>query len=662
MLDGKKALAIAQQYTDDSLAGAGAVAGKPCQIQSITPITGGNRITFLWVDNNNVSHTQTLDVMDGAKGDKGDKGDRGEQGLQGEQGIQGVQGIQGIQGERGSQGAQGIQGIQGIQGEKGDDGYPFLIYKQYDDISEFDESDFPEVGLMFMVMVEDEDPETHQSIGYPIYRYTGEGNPPYSLVVHLASQGIKGEKGDKGDTGAQGIQGEKGDKGDKGDTGAQGVQGEQGETGAGVAEGGTTGQVLIKASNTDYDTTWKDTTDVVRPNSHALVESNAVANAINQALTSVYTPRGDLTCAELTASLLIDENVGNVYEMSDSGTTSDLFIQGAGISISAGNNVGIIKASANTIMFNYMGNSFDLHDYQKKDLASAITIGGVSQTTVESALGALNTAKVTMHNVSIQGTESIEDDIQSLINDITAQGIGAYAGGFARVGKGLTGSYYLAYKIDNGYNNLSGIVATTAYAETYSVGYSLTPDGSSGAGLTVKRLISEDELTSSVTSGSTAPVTSGGVYTEMHNYGIKTIWTGSKTKGDTGMNFDASPYDLCFAQVGGTLCQLISGMGTGVTGRKKFTTIYAGRDSAGGGTYEQYYLLDIMPDGTIATCGWFDIGTKDNLNAKLAGQKALELALAGTSTWTNPTWKTLADVETNVTVSKIIGIKFQPKS
>ena len=91
-------LAMAKKYTDNSLAGAGAVAGVPCQIQSITPITGGNRITFLWEDNNNVSHTSTLDVMDGAKGDKGDKGDTGIQGLQGEPGPQGPQGIQGEKG------------------------------------------------------------------------------------------------------------------------------------------------------------------------------------------------------------------------------------------------------------------------------------------------------------------------------------------------------------------------------------------------------------------------------------------------------------------------------------------------------------------------------------------------------------------------------------
>ena len=109
----------------------------------------------------------------------------------------------------------------------------------------------------------------------------------------------------------------------------------------------------------------KDFTDTVRPNSHDLVESVAVYSAINNALDTIYTPRGDLSCAELTSSLLIEANVGSVYQMSDSGTTSSLFINGAGIAISAGDNVGIIKAGADEILFNYMGNAFDLHDYQK---------------------------------------------------------------------------------------------------------------------------------------------------------------------------------------------------------------------------------------------------------------------------------------------------------
>ena len=48
----------------------------------------------------------------------------------------------------------------------------------------------------------------------------------------------------------QGAKGDKGDKGDTGDTGSQGA------AGVGVPSGGTTGQVLTKASNSDYDTIW----------------------------------------------------------------------------------------------------------------------------------------------------------------------------------------------------------------------------------------------------------------------------------------------------------------------------------------------------------------------------------------------------------------------
>lgn len=58
-------LALARKYTKDTAEGVGAIAGKPCQIQSVTEITGGKRITFLWIDNSSNEHTTTLDVMDG---------------------------------------------------------------------------------------------------------------------------------------------------------------------------------------------------------------------------------------------------------------------------------------------------------------------------------------------------------------------------------------------------------------------------------------------------------------------------------------------------------------------------------------------------------------------------------------------------------------------
>lgn len=66
------------------------------------------------------------------------------------------------------------------------------------------------------------------------------------LVGPKGDQGEQGEKGEKGD---QGEQGEKGDKGDKGDTGE------------GVVAGGSKGQVLTKASDTDFDTEWTNVVD-----------------------------------------------------------------------------------------------------------------------------------------------------------------------------------------------------------------------------------------------------------------------------------------------------------------------------------------------------------------------------------------------------------------
>ena len=64
-------LSLAKNYTDESIAGAGALEGKPCQIESIEEITGGNRVTFLWEDNEGVEHTDTMDVMNGTDGQDG---------------------------------------------------------------------------------------------------------------------------------------------------------------------------------------------------------------------------------------------------------------------------------------------------------------------------------------------------------------------------------------------------------------------------------------------------------------------------------------------------------------------------------------------------------------------------------------------------------------
>jgi len=72
--------------------------------------------------------------------------------------------------------------------------------------------------------------------------------------------GSTGATGPAGPTGATGAQGPIGNTGPQGATGPQGPIGATGPTGAtgpGVLPGGTTGQILTKASNADFDTVWQ---------------------------------------------------------------------------------------------------------------------------------------------------------------------------------------------------------------------------------------------------------------------------------------------------------------------------------------------------------------------------------------------------------------------
>ena len=233
IMDGIIALNKAKKYIAESLDGLGALKGANCVIESIDTVPEGNRVTFSWTGTDGTIETSTMIVENGIDGNNGANGADGvgiskiekidTVGLEDTyritftnnttydysitNGQKGEQGIQGLRGEKGEQGEQGVQGVQGIQGEKGDDGYPFLIYKEYSDISEFNKNDFPEIGLMFMIKADD-------ATSFPVYRYTGDESTLYSYVTDLTGgEGIKGEKGDKGEQGEQGVQGENGKDG-----------------------------------------------------------------------------------------------------------------------------------------------------------------------------------------------------------------------------------------------------------------------------------------------------------------------------------------------------------------------------------------------------------------------------------------------------------------
>lgn len=90
-----KVLALARKYTDESVEGVGTIKGKNCIIQSITPITGGNRVVFAWELDDGTAQTSTLDVMDGTQGAPGQNGQDGAPGTPGTPGTNGRDGAPG---------------------------------------------------------------------------------------------------------------------------------------------------------------------------------------------------------------------------------------------------------------------------------------------------------------------------------------------------------------------------------------------------------------------------------------------------------------------------------------------------------------------------------------------------------------------------------------
>ena len=66
-----KVLALSKKYTDETVVGGGAIKGKNCTVDSIAPITGGQRVTFKWTLDNGTVQTGTMEVMNGDKGDTG---------------------------------------------------------------------------------------------------------------------------------------------------------------------------------------------------------------------------------------------------------------------------------------------------------------------------------------------------------------------------------------------------------------------------------------------------------------------------------------------------------------------------------------------------------------------------------------------------------------
>ena len=91
-----------------------------------------------------------------------------------------------------------------------------------------------------------------------VTKTTAQGVVTFNFAFsHLKGEtGATGPQGPQGPAGETGATGPQGPKGDTGETGATGATGPQGPAGPGVMSGGLAGQILAKASGTDYDTHW----------------------------------------------------------------------------------------------------------------------------------------------------------------------------------------------------------------------------------------------------------------------------------------------------------------------------------------------------------------------------------------------------------------------
>ena len=94
----------------------------------------------------------------------------------------------------------------------------------------------------------------------------------------------------------------------------------------------------------------------------------AVREAISNAVASAYHHAGTKVVADLTSSLLVAENEGCVYNMTDAGATTADFIEGAGKPIRIGDNVGVCKVSSSpdVYKFDLLSGFVDLSNYKTK--------------------------------------------------------------------------------------------------------------------------------------------------------------------------------------------------------------------------------------------------------------------------------------------------------
>lgn len=159
----------------------------------------------------------------------------------------------------------------------------------------------------------DENGSAYAKINGTLKKFSSEGD------------GVKGDKGDPG---------EKGEKGDKGDQGDKGDKGDQGDPGEGVPVGGTTDQILAKASDTNYDTEWVDPpsggggdawTYIIKPSNQAKTSDTTLADDTHLKFNTLA---NTLYHIKMKVRLSVHQTPGFKFKINHTGTQTDSVAMG----------------------------------------------------------------------------------------------------------------------------------------------------------------------------------------------------------------------------------------------------------------------------------------------------------------------------------------------
>jgi len=100
------------------------------------------------------------------------------------------------------------------------------------------------------------------------------------------------------------------------------------------------------------------------------VNLGTVRILIQDQIGRVYKPAGSISFAELINTVDLDEsNLGNIYNIKNAFTTTDAFVEGAGVSYPEGTNVGVVK-DGNNYYFDVFVGQTDLSGYAYLEAAS----------------------------------------------------------------------------------------------------------------------------------------------------------------------------------------------------------------------------------------------------------------------------------------------------